>query len=559
MGQLDNPMGTQGGSNPQTAEETLNVLTQQLQNLQQELLSQLKQEVRQLQTEKSRLSDDIGHLRSQYQQLKYQQQTDQHQELTQQLAQVLVTHLREQIGDRQFNSSRGGASEAGANYDENLYGQLSSLQSALNTSLKSLQQDISSYQSALSQQLGRMQSMEQQGEAILEALVSRIKVQLQQNAKGSTLGPIVALPTNQLNSQHPVVPSRPSPEPVPTPVPPPPTQPSKFKTGLLLILLSSLTLSFQNVVTRVILKEQSILGLIKLGGFITPSPGNSLLILAMRMVIVAPLMAFVIAPWRYPNTFRDIKQLGNPDQRGRLLSVVGSGFFLFVSQFFIYIALGNIPTGVATTIFFIYPTVTILLAWAIFREKPTFLLILATISIYIGGFLTIPSGNFAARAGTNIQLGAITAVLSGIAFAVYVILIKVSKLHPIPFSVVNFTTILFFSVVVLVIGGGTVPALAYKVAPAMWPSLWVGALVLTVTTLFGYLLNNFGVPMIGPALASVVGASGPALTVIMALLLINEKLNFLQVLGVVLVTVWVLGISVENSKPKVPPAQPARR
>ena len=185
------------------------------------------------------------------------------------------------------------------------------------------------------------------------------------------------------------------------------------------------------------------------------------------------------------------------------------------------------------------------------------MLILATISIYIGGFLTIPSGNFATRAGTNIALGATTAVLSGIAFAFYVILIKASKLHPIPFSVVNFSTVLFFSVITLVVGN-FIPGLRFNVAPEMWFPLCMSALVLSITTLFGYLLNNFGVPMIGPALASVVGASGPALTVLMAFFLINEKLVLLQVLGVVLVTVWVLGISVENMK-KASLPQPAKK
>ncbi|WP_249065424.1 DMT family transporter [Argonema antarcticum] len=543
-------METQGGNNPQTAQDTLNLLTEGLQSLQQNLLAQLNQEVTQLQSQKSRLSGEIEELRSQYRQVQSQEQIEQQQQWAQQLAQVLATHLQEQLR-QQFDPSGAGADQP-PSYD-NANSLLLSLDATLSTTLKTLQQDISSYQSALSQQLGRMQTLEQQGEAILEALVSRIKVQLQQNIQPSTRS-LPSRPGQYLPEQP--NDREPSQQISPVPSVPPTPQQTNFKTGLLLILLSSLTLSFQNVVTRVILKEQSILGMIKLGGFITPSPGNSLLILAMRMIIVAPLMAFIIAPWRYPNTYRDIRQLGNPDQRGRLFSVVGSGFFLFLSQFFIYIALGNIPTGVATTIFFIYPTVTILLAWLIFRDKPTFLLILATISIYIGGFLTIPSLTTGAKG--NYTLGAITAIASGIAFAVYVILIKVSKLHPIPFSVVNFTTILFFSGLVLLVGSA-VPGLGFTVKPTMWPGLWVGALVLTVTTLFGYLLNNFGVPMIGPALASVVGASGPALTVIMAFFIINEKLVLLQVLGVVLVTVWVLGISVENTKPKAPPAQPARK
>ncbi|MBD2186278.1 DMT family transporter [Aerosakkonema funiforme] len=534
MGQLDNQTEAQGGKNPQAAQDALNDLTEQLQNLKESLISQLYQEVNELQSQKNSLSTDIKNLQSQYRDLQSQQQV-------QQLAEVLASHLQEQLR-QQIISSGTGSGQLPSSYNDNAYRLLSSLDSTLSTTLKTLQQDISSYQSALSQQLGRMHSLEQQGEAILEALVSRIKFQLQQNTQPKAIGPM------EQPSARPAV----QPATAPTAAP---TQPSNFVTGVTLILISSLMFSLQNVIVRVILRKQTIFGLSELGGFISASPGNSLLILAMRMLFVAPIMAFIVAPWRYSNTWRDIKQLGNREQRGRLLSVIGSGFFLFLSQFFIYIALGNIPAGVATTIFFIYPTVTILLAWLIFKDKPTFLLILATVSIYIGGFLTIP--NLTAGAKGNYTLGAITAIVSGIAFAIYVILIKVSKMHPIPFSVVNFTTILFLSAFVLPFGS-FVPTLAYKVDPKMWPTLWIAALVLTVTSLVGYLLNNIGVPMIGPALASVVGASGPALTVVLALLIINEKLTLLQVLGVVLVTVWVLGISVENTKPK-PPAQPARR
>lgn len=52
----------------------------------------------------------------------------------------------------------------------------------------------------------------------------------------------------------------------------------------------------------------------------------------------------------------------------------------------------------------------------------------------------------------------------------------------------------------------------------------------------------------GPALAAVIGATGPAITTIMAFIFINEKLEINQVIGVFLVTLWVLGISVENLK-----------
>ena len=554
MAQLENQTQTQGEGNPQTAEESLKLLTEQLQNIQQGLVEQLRRDVNQLESEKSRLSTEIEQMRSQYQVLESQQQTAEQRVWTQQLAQILATQLQEELRQQQLNFLATHTSEQSGNQDENSYELLAALNATLNSTLRGLQQDINSYQSNLSQQLGRMQSLEQQGEAILEALVTRIRLQLQETYRPekTSSGPRVtpgrrpaALP-GRTSQQPPAASPAPTAPATPTPATPSP-QTANFKLGVILVLISSLMFSLQNIVVRVLLREQNIFGLFKVGGFITPSPGNSLLILMLRMIVVAPLMAFVVAPLFYKQTWRDIKHLGQKSQFSRLLSVIGSGFFLFLSQFFIYIALGNIPTGVATTIFFVYPTITILLSWFIFRDKPTFLLVLATVSIYIGGFLTIPSFTTGARG--NVGLGVTTAILSGLAFAVYVVLIKVSRLHPIPFSVVNFSTILFLSAIVL-------PFIGYQVDRPMWPSLLIGTLVLATTTLGGYLFTNIGVPLIGPPLASVVSASGPALTTILALLIIQEKLKLYQILGVVLVTVWVIGISAQNLKPKTAPTQP---
>jgi drug/metabolite transporter (DMT)-like permease len=75
-----------------------------------------------------------------------------------------------------------------------------------------------------------------------------------------------------------------------------------------------------------------------------------------------------------------------------------------------------------------------------------------------------------------------------------------------------------------------------------------------MTTLIGYALNNFAIPMIGAPLASVVAATGPGLTSLMALLFIGEGLGLNEWLGVFIVTLWVLGISVDNMNKQKKPA-----
>ena len=99
-----------------------------------------------------------------------------------------------------------------------------------------------------------------------------------------------------------------------------------------------------------------------------------------------------------------------------------------------------------------------------------------------------------------------------------------------------------------VLGLAILLQVGFEIDPSHTMDLVYGTLILATTTLIGYLLQNFGVPLVGPSLASVIGASGPAVTALMAFFLIGEKLDLQQGLGVFLVTLWVLGISVENMK-----------
>jgi drug/metabolite transporter (DMT)-like permease len=147
--------------------------------------------------------------------------------------------------------------------------------------------------------------------------------------------------------------------------------------------------------------------------------------------------------------------------------------------------------------------------------------------------------------GVNYDLLILGITVAGIAILGFFIYFNDSK------SVTN-VSFLKFSIILL-LGGAILPFMDHQVDPLHNMDLLYGTLILATTTLVGYLLQNFGVPLVGPSLASVIGASGPAVTALMALVLIDETLNLQQALGVFLVTLWVLGISVENMKKTVAP------
>ncbi|MEP1057967.1 MULTISPECIES: DMT family transporter [Cyanophyceae] len=632
MGQLgDSPMSegrtsqsklfddqsTTEAENARAVNTVLQAVAQDLIALQQGVIGQLSRDVARLQAEKTRLLTDIDKLQAYYQTLQSrqlealsQQQIAQQQLWAKQLAQVLASHLQALMIQRlnQLASTPQASTAPAAGlpltavngHSDHAQRLLASLDATFSTTFKALQQDLNSYQSSLSQQLNRMQGLEQQGEAILEALIDRLREQLQVEAsrppaappqpyygngyprengyakEGHYAAPVANDGIAQTQPSYaPTVPPSPaypapsqqyeppSARPIPLEAPGAPLplparskkELSNFQLGLLLVLLSTAALSIHNVVVRIIgsgswepvakvftLHPARVLGLFDLGGFLQLNLGNSLLILWLRMLVVLPLMV-PVAMFLYPPVWRDLKKFLSAPDRRPLFTVIGSGVFLFLSQVFIYMAIGKIGAGPAVTILFMYPIVTVPLAWFLFGDRPTRLRWIVMFTILLGVIFTALPG-LTSTSGTVSGGGALTAIASGIAFAFYLVCMQLGfkKLHPIPVTLIQFSTIFVLSSVIL-----TLP-LNLGVQVDKPAGFLVGGIILGALTLVGYLTNNFGVRYMGAALASIVASSGPVVTALLAFVLINNPLLGMQLFGIFLVTLGVGALSFERMR-----------
>ncbi|QYX31585.1 EamA family transporter [Sphaerospermopsis torques-reginae] len=335
----------------------------------------------------------------------------------------------------------------------------------------------------------------------------------------------------------------------------PPSSPNKssVQIGFLLVVLSTVMSSLYNVVVKALFYQGSdLLGNFQTQQLISPTLGNIFLILMLRLLVVVPLM-LLLAPILHPPVWQDLQSLFDSVSRNAaakktntkqvlLLSVV-SGGLLFLSQVLIYIAIGQVTTGVAIALFFIYPMITSLLAWFLFRERPGLLSFSAISSIFCGQLLILGSYSTGIN---NTSLGIISGIMSGIAFSAYVILTRLSapKLHPVSFALINFATMLLFSFVCLLVPLPSDWSLALRSANLL--EVILSAFMLGVLTLCGYLFNNFGIRKLGGQRSALIGAVVPVLTVIFAGLMIQEKLDILQILGVLLVTGGAVGITWEK-------------
>ncbi|MBD2207177.1 DMT family transporter [Calothrix sp. FACHB-1219] len=309
--------------------------------------------------------------------------------------------------------------------------------------------------------------------------------------------------------------------------------------GILTVLLSSFFLAFHNVTVRVLFSEHLVLSLFLLGGYVKPDLQNSFLLMFMRMLLVVPLMASVSFKL-YPSAPKEFISLFRRDRRDVMLQAFGCGVLMFVYITSLYIGIGLIPTGIALTLFFTYPVFTALLSWRFFGDRPTSFSWLIMGIILIGSVLTVPQSS-AVSGGNTIAIGIGASIIAGIFNACYNVLAQkcLEKLHPVPFTWISFASTLLLSGV----------SLLFFAPPSHqldWTPMWIGSIFSGLISFLGHSLNNVGIHKIGATTASIIGASSPAMTALIAWATISETLNVIQCVGIGVVTLGIALLSREK-------------
>ena len=364
------------------------------------------------------------------------------------------------------------------------------------------------------------------------------------------------------------------PDSIPSTIPPGPgTNPLRFAQfiygllkqpqGLFLIILSTLISSLYNVTIRVMFQPESmILGVFEVEQLILPTLGNSLLILMLRMLVVMPLM-LVLAPILYPKVWLDLQELidafkasttkhDRSGQKALILCFLG-GFFLFLSQVLIYIAIGQVSASMVITLFFIYPTISSLLSWFLLQDFPTPFRAITISTIFLGELLVL--GGVVRTETGNLFLGSLSAIIAGAMFGCYVVTNRIgsTKVHPVTFTLINFTTILMLCFTsLMILPFFSAKSLSRQVSTNKILELILTAFLLGMLTLCGYIFNSFGVRKLGVSHSSVIGAMLPIITIIFAGIIIQESLQPLQIMGVLLIAFGSAAISFENIYNQIP-------
>ena len=192
----------------------------------------------------------------------------------------------------------------------------------------------------------------------------------------------------------------------------------------------------------------------------------------------------------------------------------GTAVLLFSSYNFI-------PSGMSTTIHFMYPVFTILGCMIFFKEKVSPLKLLC-VALCFGGILLFYNG----ESGGSV-LGMALSFLSGVTYAFYTIYLEKSGLQ----KMENLKLIFYMNTVaaaMILVMALLTAQFTLRLTPLAWGTAVFFA---TATSLIGVLGYQIGVKCIGPQNAAILSTFEPITSVIVGVLVYREVFSARTLLG----------------------------
>lgn len=275
-------------------------------------------------------------------------------------------------------------------------------------------------------------------------------------------------------------------------------------------------------------------------------------LLWLRMLVMMPALG-ILAPQLHRRTWEDLQDwIYNRDRL--LLLLIGSGAALFFSQVLIYQCIGIVGPAVGVMLLFLYPLTAVPLGAAVgLDRKRSALGLLAVVAIAMGGILAIrpvlslslASSSLESIVGTTAiatPLTILLGVLASAAFSLYVVLTNLSyqqQCHPIPVSIVQFSTVAVLSSIVLL-------AKPLKPVAIDWLSFALWGILLGLLMLLVYLLSYGSLRLMGSRTA-VVTSLTPLATLLLAWSFAPKPtLTLIQWTGILLVTMGGVALGQEK-------------
>lgn len=217
-----------------------------------------------------------------------------------------------------------------------------------------------------------------------------------------------------------------------------------------------------------------------------------------------------------------------------LLGFLGTAATLFLLN----VAYTYMAVGTATTIHFLYPAMVCLASALLFKERISISTWIAIVVSFAGIAL------LAGDSGGGTLIGVIIAILSAFTWSFYLMYIEHSSiLSEDKYAVTFFIcfVILAFGLIYGLIGG------EFEPASLIGRSTFMIAFIALLNNVMATVLVQKGVELIGSSSTAVFSVFEPVSSIVFGVLIMNEKLGVLQLVGCVIILASILFILICNN------------
>ncbi len=198
-----------------------------------------------------------------------------------------------------------------------------------------------------------------------------------------------------------------------------------------------------------------------------------------------------------------------------------------------------IPSGIATTIHFLYPlAVTLTMSW-VFKERISSTIYIA-VALSLVGVALLAWGN---HAEGDFRRGVSFALLTVITYAAYIVGVMRSRASRVDSIVLTFYVLAFGALLFFVYAMATSGIEAVHSA-ASWRDLIILALLCTVLSDYTLIL---AIKRIGSTSTSILGSMEPLTAVVVGVLYFGERIDTTSVVGLLLVICAVVVVIVQSA------------
>lgn len=238
--------------------------------------------------------------------------------------------------------------------------------------------------------------------------------------------------------------------------------------------------------------------------------------------------------------FAILKALKEPIKTPKRDLITGAlgGLFFWASALSLYTAFEKIDSGLACTILFLYPVITLVIMAIFYHERVAKIVVACAVIAFIG---------IAIISGTPDKVtpeGLLYALLSALSYSAYLVLYEHRKPKISAFKNAFITSLVAGLVMLLhalfiskpIIPAATIPAIGYTIFVALVPT--VISIYLTVESL----------KYLGPTLTGIFGAMEPLTAVVLGILFLGETFTPRLILGASLVLFSMTLLAFKNKR-----------